>query len=222
MYPKYPIGRLIVAAMKETNINKSELVKAIGYQNINKGIRRLDACITGEEIYKNKKLLFNVGRVLEIDDQTLNEAIKKTSGEIKRKKEKQERLHFKPHIYIKHSESTPRSITTVCFIGVNFFKYISLPPETHLLPDEKQIEIVRKIINKHYQIEEGKNGMFGQTTGYIYRKTYDDGIEFSVTGEVIGRSTENIYEPKATLTVGGKTIEGGILGLRSVNDKPRK
>jgi len=64
--------------------------------------------------------------------------------------------------------------------------------------------------------------MFGQTTGYIYRKTYDDGIEFSVTGEVIGRSTENIYEPKATLTVGGKTIEGGILGLRSVNDKPRK
>lgn len=37
MYPKYPIGRLIVAAMKENNIKRSELVKAIGYLNINKG-----------------------------------------------------------------------------------------------------------------------------------------------------------------------------------------
>ena len=37
MYPKYSIGRLIVAAMKETNIKKSELVKAIGYQNIKNG-----------------------------------------------------------------------------------------------------------------------------------------------------------------------------------------
>ena len=220
MYPKYPIERLIVAAMKENNIKKSELVKAIGYQNINKGIRKLDSCITGEEIHKI--FLADLARVLEIDDQTLNEAIKKTSEEIKRKQEKQERLHFKPHIYIKHSESTPRSITTVCFIGVNLFKYISLPPETHLLPGEKQIEIVSKIINKHYQSEEGKIQMFGHITGYIYRKTFDDSIEFSVTGEVLGRSKEKIYEPKATLTIGNKTIEGGILGLRSVNDKPRK
>ena len=217
MYPKYPIGRLIVAAMKENNIKKSELVKAIGYLNINKGIRKLDACITGEEIHK--KLLFNVGRVLEIDDQTLNEAIKKTLEEIKHKQEKQERLHFKPHIYIKHSESTPRSITTVCFIGVSYFKHIELPSNIHILSEEKQIEIVSKIINKHYQIEEGKIQMFGHITGYIYRKTYDDSIEFTVTGEVLGRSTEKIYEPKATLTVGGKTIEGGILGLRRVNDK---
>ena len=208
--------------MKETNIKKSELVKAIGYLNINKGIRKLDDCITGEGIYKNKKLLFNVGRVLEIDDQTLNEAIKKTLEEIKHKQEKQERLHFKPHIYIKHSESTPRSITTVCFIGVSYFKHIELPPNIHMLSDEKQIETVTKIINEHYQIEEDKNLMFGQTTGYIYRKTYDDSIEFSVTGEVIGRSTEKIYEPKATLTIGNKTIEGGILGFSSVNDKPEK
>jgi len=222
MYPKYPIGRLIVAAMKETNINKSELVKAIGYQNINKGMRKLDACITGEGIYKNKKFLVNLARVLEIDDQTLNEAIKKTLEEIKHKQEKQERLHFKPHIYIKHSESRPHSITTVCFIGVNYFKHIELPPNIHMLSDEKQIETVTKIINKHYQIEEGKNGMFGQTTGYIYRKTYDDGIEFSVTGEVIGRSTEKIHEGKATLTVGGKTIEGGILGLKRVMTNPEK
>ena len=104
--------------MKETNINKSELVKAIGYQNINKGMRKLDACITGEKIHK--KFLVNLARVLEIDDQTLNEAIKKTLEEIKHKQEKQERLHFKPHIYIKHSESTPRSITTVCFAGINY------------------------------------------------------------------------------------------------------
>ena len=106
MYPKYPIGRLIVAAMKESNIKKSELVKAIGYLNINKGMRKLDACTTGEGIHKN--FLVNLARVLDIDDQALNEAIKKTSGEIKRKQEKQERLHFKPHLYIKHSESTPR------------------------------------------------------------------------------------------------------------------
>ena len=58
--------------MKENNIKKSELVNAIGYLNINKGIRKLDACITGEGIHK--KLLFDLARVLEIDDQTLNEA----------------------------------------------------------------------------------------------------------------------------------------------------
>ena len=206
--------------MKENNIKKSELVKAIGYQNINKGMRKLDACITGEGIHK--KFLVNLARVLEIDDQTLNEAIKKTLEEIKRKQEKQERLHFKPHIYIKHSESTPRSITTVCFIGVSYFKHIELPPNIHMLSDEKQIETVTKIINKHYQIEEGKNGMFGHITGYIYRKTYDDSIEFSVTGEVLGRSTEKIHEGKATLTIGGKTIEGGILGLKRVMTNPRK
>lgn len=72
LYPEYPIERLIVAAMKENNIKKSELVKAIGYLNINKGIRKLDSCITGRGIHKN--FLADLARVLEIDDQTLNEA----------------------------------------------------------------------------------------------------------------------------------------------------
>ena len=206
--------------MKETNIKKSELVKAIGYQNINKGMRKLDACMAGERIHK--KFLVNLSRVLEINDKTLNEAIKKTSGEIKHKQEKYEKFHFKPHIYIKHSESRPSSITIVCFAGINYFKHIELPSNIHMLSDEKQIEIVSKIINKHYQSQGGKIQMFGQITGYIYRKTYDDSIEFSVTGEVLGRFTEKFYEPKATLTVGGKTIEGGILGFNSVNDKPEK
>jgi len=211
MYSKYPIGKLIIEAMENANIKRAELIKEIGYMNINKGLRHLDACLRGKKL--SGKFLINLARVLKIDNQTLNEAVKNTLEEIRYKQEKRERLHFKPHIYIKHSESRPRSITTICFVGLSFFKHIELPSNIHTVSDEEQIKIVQTAIRQHED-----RGMFGEVTGHLYRKTYDYSIEFSVAGEMIGHSTEKINEPKATLTIGNKTIEGGILGLRSLNN----
>lgn len=216
----YSIGILIKSTIQNKGIKKVDVVKGLGYRNITKGLRRLNDCIQGEGKC-SKKFLREVAGVLGIKEQVLDEAIEKTEDECRlereeaaRRREIYARKNFKPYIYIKTSETRPKSIGIVAFAGAAVYKCVGLPEEISSWPIERQIREVSKTVKRNYRERNGHSGQFGKITGYIYYRTYDEGIEFSIEGEVVGDSLgKPVEDTEITLQVGNKTIVGGLLGV---------
>lgn len=225
----YPIGELMRDTITSKGIKRVDVVKAVGYINTNKGLRYLDRCIHGEGNC-SKKFVIEVLKFLEVDQHTIDEAIRKTKEkleaekeEAERRREEYERKNFRPYIYIKSSESRPEGLAIVAFVGVGAFKHISCPEKISGWAIEEQISKVREIITRHYRDEDGKCSQFGDITGYIYRKTYDDNIEFSIDGEVLGVSMGKFDEgPEPFLQIGNKVITGGLLNLKPTEVEPNE
>ena len=119
--------------------------------------------------------LLGVVGVLEIKDQVLDEAIEKTEDECRlereeaaRRREIYARKNFKPYIYIKTSETRPKSIGIVAFAGPAVYKCVGLPEEISSWPIERQIREVSKTVKRNYGERNGHSGQFGEITGYIY------------------------------------------------------
>ena len=213
----YSIGKLIRSSIRDKDIKKVEVVKALGYRNIDKGLRRLNDCIQGQGKC-SKAFVRRLAGVLEINNQAMDEAIKKTEDECRlereaaaRRREIYARKNFKPYIYVKTSEKRPNSIAIVAFTGAAVYKCIDLPVEISSRSIERQIREVSKTIKQHYSKRNGHSGQFGKITGYIFYKTYDEGIEFSIEGEVIGDSLGRPVEDGETaLQIGNKIITGGL------------
>lgn len=213
----YSIGKLIRSSIKEKGIKKVEVVKALGYRNIDKGLRRLNDCIQGQGKC-SKAFLRKLAGALEINNQAMDEAIKKTEDECRlereamaRRREIYARKNFKPYIYVKTSEKRPNSIAIVAFTGTAVFKCIDLPEEISSWPIERQIGAASKTIKQHYCEMNGHSGQFGKITGYIFYKTYDEGIEFSIEGEVIGDCLGRpVEDGEPALQIGNKIIAGGL------------
>jgi len=209
MFPKYSVGRLIEKTFRERGLRRSQIIQAVGYRNVNKGLRRLDTILTGR--VRDFEFLREVSRALEIPEETFEQAMRETLRERHLEHEKQERhntLHFRPHVIIKHSRERPKSLTALCFMGSNRFKHLRLPPGLPFFSDDEQLEVVRDVICRHFDRDKNVDGMFGFPTGYIYRKTYDRSIELSTDGEIIDDTLGKIHEPKALLVIGGRVAAG--------------
>ena len=223
----YPIGELIRNIITSKGVKRIDVVKAGGYMNTNKGLKHLDRCIHGEGNC-SEKFVIKVLKFLEVDQHTIDKAIRKTKEKLEsekkeeeRRREEYERKNFRPYIYIKSSESRPEGLAIVAFAGVGAYKHISCPEKIQGWPIEEQISKVREIIARHYRDKNGKCHHFGNITGYIYRKTYDDNIELSIDGEVIGISMGKFNEgPEPTLQIGGKVIVGGLSDIKPPEVEP--
>ena len=212
MVPRYATGRIISDTMKKKNLTRSEVVKAAGYKSINKGLRRLDRLLRGENL--GEEFFEKLVEVLGIAPADLDAARRDLIEELKHEDEVRKyhrRRHFSPYVYIKPERGIPRSITTIAFIGDDQFKRIRLPAGIPFLTDGEQIALVRDTIGKHYSKTGGSDQMFGRITGYIYRKTYDFSIAFEPDGRIIYATTEDIHEPVPELRIGGRVIKGGLL-----------
>lgn len=173
MYPKNPIGKLITNAIKENGISKIDLVRTVGYSNINKGMRKINASMIGEPVYKD--FLFDIIKILEVSKQELINAIRETKRIRKIKILEDDKKNFKPHIVIEHKP--------IMIKYCNPFPDIKLPPYLFLLSYEKQLRIIKNIIEK-YKLKWYDNFRLQYITGYVYRRTYDESIKFDVDGEL--------------------------------------
>jgi hypothetical protein len=212
----YAIGELIVSAIKKSGMSRREVVEALGYQNINRGLRRLDRLI--QENSCNNRFLTHLIDVLKIPPNEMKQAITKTNEKVHRerketriKREQYLREHFRPYLYVKSEERRPRQISIVAFVGIAPFKHVPLPGIEHAKDQKEELQIVRAAIRNHYEEHQGRCPMFGRTTGYIYRRTFDQSIEMTIDGYVVELIPGPVPEPKVFMSVGGQKIEGGML-----------
>ena len=201
----YPIGTLIEEGLKTKGMQRKDLVRALGYTNINKGRRNLDACMDKGKC-SNEFLRKHLPLVLGLTPAQVEEAIRLTEEKKWQDADQAARAQFRPHIYIEVRRT--QRIFIVVFCGGFKQVYIDLPPDLLSLPEEEQIERVRQIVRDHYVANDGKCSRVGDILRYIYRKTYDDSIAFNPDGEIVARYDKPYKEAKATLQIGNKILEG--------------
>ncbi|MFH1729806.1 MAG: hypothetical protein ABIA04_15445 [Pseudomonadota bacterium] len=200
----YPITDLILQAMQDKQLSKKDLVQAMNYKNIAKGLRRLDRFLECKRFYKG--IIEKLPQILGLDESSFKAEIARTQALIAKEKEDKERQAFVPHIIVKHERTGPSLIFVVAITGVERFKYIVLPANIAELSEAEQFDIIRETLKAHYiknMIENKAMQLFGDITGYFYRQTYDRTILFSVKGEVLNAHLGKKTLPKASLHLEG-------------------
>lgn len=221
----YEISKLINQVISGNKQRKRDIVLKLGYRNLDKGHRRLYHLIeTGECPEPIKKMLPSA---LGVDPQVVEDAFKATSQQIaeelelaRRRQEEYERRTFKPHLWIEHELSRPKSITMVLFTGVDNYKVVNLPNIIVKLDWKYQVRVVEDTIRRHQQNKGTEDCMFGKVTGYVYRQTYDDSHLFSKDGVLLERNLGKFNKPESSLKIGGKEVSSELI-TKLIHIKPK-
>jgi hypothetical protein len=221
----YEISKLINQVISGNKERKKDIVLKLGYKNLDKGYRRLYHLIeTGECPEPMRKML---PTALGVEPQVVEDAFKTTSQQIaeeeelaRRRQEEYERRTFKPHLWIEHELSRPKSITMVLFAGVDNYKVVNLPDIINKLDWEYQVRVVEGTVRRHQQNKGTEDCMFGKVTGYVYRQTYDDSHLFSKDGKLLESNIGKFNKPESSLKIGGREVSSELIN-KMINIKPR-
>ena len=214
----YQISELILRYTSRSKEDKLNIVKKLGYKNLNRGLRRLDTLIqTGQcPDSLRKKLPTALGLdplvIQKAYEQTLNQ-LEEQEEKARRDREEYERRTFRPHIWVKHEREYPPvgSICQVAFLGIHNWKVITLPEDIAGLQWSEQFKALREKIREHQSQENVDTNIFRKVIGYIYRKTYDKSFLFSTNGNFLEVYRPKVRKPEVYLKVGNKKIHEGLL-----------
>lgn len=209
----YEIGKLLLELIKNNSERKTEIVKKLGYKNMNKGYRRLDKLIHSGEcpVELRKKLAAAIGMKPEI----VEEAFRVTEIQIQNDNEKKERDNFCPHLYLVHEKKVPSQITLFALTGgIERWKKIKLPETISELKWDVQMKIVRESIKKHRESNEYQGVLLGKVIRYIYRPVYGEQIVISIEGKILDFNGDKIKEPASSVSIGGRKLKKGLLTIQ--------
>jgi len=224
----YAISKLINEVISQSKEAKRNVVLKLGYKNINKGYRRLNALIeTGVcPLFLKEKL----PKALNLDKELIDQAFvliaqekAKEAEEARQRREEYERKHFKPHLWIEHERKYPQgaSFWYVVFIGIHHFKALPLPENINDMDWELQESLVKERILQHQKDCNSDDAIFGRVTGYTYCQTYDDSFLFSVDGKLVRRHIEKVDKPEMFIEIGNRSISGELIDKLGYRKKER-
>lgn len=215
----YAIAELIQQELSKRNWRKSELVSAMGYKSISRGLKRLEYCLQQGDC-TNRDFLSRLSRTLELSPERLKAIIAKTqkqcADEVQNRvvqEEAQKRARFQPYVYVRTSETRPPFTTAATTIGPRL-KFLRLENIVLMLPRPLLLSRITEMVRTHYRDNIGKCLLFGEITGYALRISYDETVEFNVDGSLLRESsgwTED--EGHAMLIRGKHIIQDGLFGI---------
>jgi hypothetical protein len=142
------IASLIRSRMTELGLPRGEFAKRLGYKNIAKGIRRIDALCEGD-IEGTKQFLDVLPQALEASPETVKLALEETVREIElverqeaEARDKIWRENFHPHAIILTAQTVPSPIFVAAIIGVEKLLRIDLDA-TH-----GPVSFVRQVLDR--------------------------------------------------------------------------
>jgi hypothetical protein len=193
-----PLGLLIESRMSELNLSRASFVTRLGYKNIAKGIRRLEALCRGD-IEGTKQLLERLPQALVISAEAVELAVEKSLREIasaqRQERELREetwRASFRPHAVIATERTIPSPIFVAALIGVEKLLRIDFDltqgPET----------FVRQALNK---LPEAVIS-FGKVRGFVVNYSTGEATKFDRAGEPIETMDRPIRLGSAALHFG--------------------
>ena len=118
------IAALIRSRLTELGLSRGEFAKRLGYKNIAKGIRRIDAMFEGN-IEGTKQFMDVLPQALETSAEIVRLALNQTVREIELAEQKEAeardkiwRENFRPHAIILTERTVPSPIFVAAIIGV--------------------------------------------------------------------------------------------------------
>ena len=181
----YAIGELIKSITEGDKEKKKELIRRLGYKekNIGKGCNKLDRLVCEGTCTKAfRELLISS---LCDDPEIVKNAFEETRKQLWKERTEYERSVFKPHLWTLNKHKRPTQITMCAIAGGSQVKAIYLP-ETIVDQDwEEQKKLVKEQIENLDHAKCKSTWFFGQITGYVYRKTYNDNFLFDLNGNFV-------------------------------------
>jgi hypothetical protein len=179
----YPISDLITTGLTRSGMTRPDLVRAVGFTNLTKGLRRLDACLA-EGDCTNSVLLRGLARTLGIDQGAVDEAVRLTRAQLAAESEEEmarasmaAREYFKPHVYVVTSRNKPSFLAGAALFGRQL-KYLPVAENTPM-------DDVSAMVRQHYIEMHGRCPFFGEITGYIYFQIIEIGHVMRTDGAII-------------------------------------
>ena len=203
------IAALIRSRMAELGLSRGEFAKRLGYKNIAKGIRRIDALCDGD-LEGTKQFLDVLPQALETSADTVKRALEETVREIElverqeaETRDKIWRENFHPHAIILTERSVPSPIFVAAMIGVEKLLRIDLDA-TH-----GPVSYVRQVLDR---LPEGVPA-FGKPIGFVINYSPDKAVRFDPNGQPIAILDKAVRPGTAVLRLGGRPIPAEALGL---------
>ena len=176
-----PIGTLIRVRMSELDLSRGELAKRLGYRNLARGIRRIDALCDGD-IERTKHLFELLPQALETSPESVKRALEESLREIKSAEEQEAeareklwRENFRPHVIIVAERTIPSPIFVAALLGVERLLRIDLDL-TH-----RPVSFVEQALER---LPEGVIA-FGRTTGFVINYSPEQAVKFDCEGQPI-------------------------------------
>jgi len=204
------IATLIRSRMTELNLSRGQFAKRLGYKNVAKGIRRIDALCEGD-IEGTKQFLDVLPQALQTSAETVQFALDQTVRELELA-EKQEaeardkiwRENFRPHATILTERTVPSPIFVAAMIGVEKLLRIDLDLT------QGPVSFVRQALDR---LPEGVPA-FGKPIGFVINYSPDKAVRFDRNGEPIAILDKAVRPGTAVLLrLGGRPIPAEALGL---------
>ena len=193
------IATLIRSRMTELGLSRGEFAKRLGYKNIAKGIRRIDALCEGD-VEGTKQFLDVLPQALETSAETVKRALDQTVRELELA-EKQEaeardkiwRETFRPHAIILTGRTVPSPIFVAAIIGVEKLLRIDLDAT------QGPVSFVRQVLDC---LPEWVSA-FGKTVGFVINYSPDQAVRFDLNGQPIAILDKAVRPGTAILRLGG-------------------
>jgi hypothetical protein len=196
------IAALIRDRCEELGLSSLELVRRCGYQNVSKGLRRLEQLRAGN-FTRTVGLIRALPVALEAPVEMVEEAIEQSQQYLRECAEAAWRAEFRPHAIIITERSRPEPIFVVAFIGVDVLLRVDFDltaaPVTFI---KQSLDGLRKKLARW----RGSLPAFGRPVGFIVNYCPDCAVRFDLEGNPV-ELFDRAYRPgEATLSIGGRAM----------------
>jgi hypothetical protein len=204
------IATLIRSRLTELGLSRGEFAKRLGYKNIAKGIRRIDAMFEGD-IKGTKQFMDVLLQALETSAEIVTLALDQTVREIELAEQQEAeardkiwREKFCPHAIILTHRTVPSPIFVAAIIGVEKLLRIDLDPT------QGPVSFVRQVLDHLPE----RVPAFGKPVGFVINYSPDKAVRFDSNGQPIA-ILDKAVRPGTTvlLRLGGRPIPAEALGL---------
>jgi hypothetical protein len=203
------IATLIRSRLTELALSCGEFAKRLGYKNVAKGIRWIDALCEGD-IEGSKQFFDVLPQALETSAEIVTLALDQTVREIElaeqheaEARDKIWRENFCPHAIVLTERTVPSPIFVAAIIGIEKLLRIDLDAT------QGPVSFVRQVLDR---LPEGVPA-FGKPMGFVINYSPDKAVRFDSNGQPIAMLDKAVRPGTAVLRLGGRPITAEALGL---------
>jgi len=205
--------------LRTSNSSLKDIARAMGYssRNLAQAAERIHKVITDDKLglgeggydfkYTNTEFVLKLCEVLGLDADGCSRQVGAIVAELE-----EYRNRYHPWLFVDTNfKRTSQPIFALAFMEVR--RRMDLSKDLVILPMNKQVEQVGRLIRQHYQKSGGKLDLWGPIQHYKYFYDTDQSITFDTQGVVVDTG-EGGAPPGATLSIDGADVTTVIKGAK--------
>jgi hypothetical protein len=201
---RLPNPTLIEERCRELGLRRSEIASRCGYQNLSKGVRRLEQVLAGH-FERADALLRGLPNALSLSPDVVQEAIDKTVRQIAAEQDALWRAAFQPGAYLLGTTERPSQIF---FFGITGGpeRWLKIPLDLSQTPVSYAAQALA-VVRKTPEVK-----FFGRTTGFIINYTPDHAVRFDIEGRPVETLTSAYRPGEVSVALGRRPVSAEAFG----------